>query len=74
MTCLESRLAKKTLNQGPPGAGKTFLGTQLVEILLNLERPSTAPILVITYKNHALDEFLAGLIDNNICKIEEICR
>ena len=30
--------------------------------------------MVITYKNHALDEFLKGLIENDICTAEEICR
>ena len=60
--------------QGPPGAGKTYLGTKLTEILLNLEKPSTRPIVVITYKNHALDEFLKGLLENGICSLDEMCR
>ncbi|XP_023339488.1 NFX1-type zinc finger-containing protein 1 isoform X2 [Eurytemora carolleeae] len=60
--------------QGPPGAGKSYLGTKLAEILLNLEKPSTRPIVVITYKNHALDEFLKGLLENGICSLDEMCR
>ena len=43
-------------------------------MLLNLNEPSTRPIVVITYKNHALDEFLKGLLENGICKVDEICR
>ena len=60
--------------QGPPGTGKTFLMTKIAEILLNLTVAPDGPILVITYKNHALDEFLKGLIDNKICGIGDICR
>ena len=48
--------------QGPPGTGKTFIGIQLVRTILRLaERPVT-PILILTYKNHALDEFLKELL------------
>ena len=44
--------------QGPPGCGKTFIGTTLVKILLSLQPQPQLPILLLTYKNHALDEFL----------------
>ena len=44
--------------QGPPGTGKTFIGIKIVQTLLNMESRPKSPILVITYKNHALDEFL----------------
>ncbi|KAK2149494.1 hypothetical protein LSH36_449g01010 [Paralvinella palmiformis] len=48
--------------QGPPGTGKTFLGVEVVrDILAFPERPES-PILVITYKNHALDEFLMKIL------------
>ena len=65
---------KIAIIQGPPGTGKTFLGSKLAEILLNISTPSKRPILVITYKNHALDEFLKGLIENGVCTKENICR
>lgn len=48
--------------QGPPGCGKTYIGIKLVELLLSMEPPPRTPILVLTYKNHALDEFLKGLL------------
>ena len=48
--------------QGPPGCGKTFVGLLLAQLLLNMDPTPPGPILVLTYKNHALDEFLHGLL------------
>ena len=45
------------LVQGPPGTGKTLLSTRMVQALLHF-RATTKPILVLTQKNHALDQFL----------------
>ncbi|RZC41795.1 NFX1-type zinc finger-containing protein 1-like, partial [Asbolus verrucosus] len=50
--------------QGPPGTGKTFLGLKIAETLIrnhNIWYKET-PMLVISHKNHALDQFLEGLI------------
>lgn len=47
--------------QGPPGTGKTFVGLKLVEMILH-NRLTSAPILVVCYTNHALDQFLGGLL------------
>ena len=44
--------------QGPPGCGKTFIGIKLVQMILSMKPRPKLPILVLTYKNHALDEFL----------------
>jgi len=44
--------------QGPPGTGKTYIGIKIVQMLLNMQCKPSSPILVITYKNHALDEFM----------------
>ena len=97
---------KVSIIQGPPGCGKTFLGVQIVRLLLspngmiNQMMPSmnhpmmpgmnqsmmpgmtqpvmqplslNAPILVLTYKNHALDEFLlqvgASIGLGNVCRV-----
>ncbi|PIK63033.1 hypothetical protein BSL78_00040 [Apostichopus japonicus] len=54
--------------QGPPGTGKTFIGLKIVETLLrNREVWSPigdlAPILLICYTNHALDQFLEGILE-----------
>ncbi|CAH3144169.1 unnamed protein product, partial [Porites lobata] len=47
------------LIQGPPGTGKSFVGVTLVRLLLSMNVPQDhGPILVVTYKNHALDNFL----------------
>lgn len=43
----------------PPGTGKTFIG---LEILTALIRNTDEQILVICYTNHALDQFLAGVL------------
>ncbi|KAF4948840.1 hypothetical protein FSARC_13634 [Fusarium sarcochroum] len=48
------------LIQGPPGTGKSFLGAL---ILLTILRLTTSRVLVLSYTNHALDQFLEDLID-----------
>lgn len=58
------------LTQGPPGTGKSYLGVVLVRALIAIRdlwvRKSkanrTPPILVLSYKNHAIDEFLIDLV------------
>ncbi|XP_022102749.1 uncharacterized protein LOC110985763 [Acanthaster planci] len=57
--------------QGPPGTGKTYIGLKIVELLLyntpwsnnQTEEVKTSPILVVCYTNHALDQFLEGIMD-----------
>ena len=56
--------------QGPPGCGKTFLGCKILEVLLKFDLGG--PILVMTYKNHALDEFLLHTF--KFCDLTEIIR
>ncbi|XP_058066362.1 NFX1-type zinc finger-containing protein 1 [Anopheles bellator] len=47
------------LIQGPPGTGKTFIGLKIVETLLaNTDRQ----LVLICVTNHALDQFLCGVI------------
>eukprot|EP01134_Creolimax_fragrantissima_P007208 CFRG7208T1 len=58
------------LTQGPPGTGKSYLGVVIVRALLIIRSlwidingsAGTPPILVLSYKNHAIDEFLVDLI------------
>ncbi|XP_065661931.1 uncharacterized protein LOC100206283 isoform X3 [Hydra vulgaris] len=58
------------LTQGPPGTGKSYLGVVIVRALLIIQElwnsvDSTVgmhPILVLSYKNHAIDEFLTDLV------------
>ena len=53
--------------QGPPGTGKTFVGLKIVEVLLNNKHQwdpeDHSPILVICFTNHALDQFLDGILN-----------
>jgi len=54
-----------TVIQGPPGTGKTFIGLKIMKtILSNLyEKPFlTKPIIVVCYTNHALDQFIEGIL------------
>ncbi|CAL1276814.1 unnamed protein product [Larinioides sclopetarius] len=53
--------------QGPPGTGKTYVGLRIAQLLLHNEskwqsETNSSPILVICYTNHALDQFLEGLL------------
>uniref|UniRef100_A0A1I8FGD3 AAA_11 domain-containing protein n=1 Tax=Macrostomum lignano TaxID=282301 RepID=A0A1I8FGD3_9PLAT len=47
---------------GPPGTGKSFLGVLLIRQILALPTLPHGPVLVMSYKNHALDEFLMDLM------------
>ncbi|XP_068247242.1 NFX1-type zinc finger-containing protein 1-like [Palaemon carinicauda] len=65
---LKSALTSKlTIIQGPPGTGKTFIGLKIAQVLLHnsehwkRERKDT-PILVVCFTNHALDQFLEGML------------
>ena len=66
--------------QGPPGTGKTYIGLKIVQALLKNRHiwnipspffdflmPSTiqSPILVMCFTNHALDQFLEGILEIN---------
>ncbi|XP_068728425.1 NFX1-type zinc finger-containing protein 1-like [Montipora capricornis] len=54
---------KVVLIQGPPGTGKSYVGVALVNLLLSMNVPQDhGPILVVTYKNHALDNFMLDCI------------
>lgn len=52
--------------QGPPGTGKTFIGLKITQILLHNshiweDKVHSSPILIISFTNHALDQFLEGI-------------
>jgi hypothetical protein len=65
--CLSNEFA---FVQGPPGTGKTYLGLQLAQVLL-ASRPSK-PVLVVCLTNHALDNFLCGLIGAGVKDIVRV--
>ena len=75
--------------QGPPGTGKTYIGLKIVKALLNnfnvwgsrgvLERAEEdasvrSPILVMCFTNHALDQFLEGIMDLDTKKELKLIR
>ena len=57
---------------GPPGTGKTYIALKVVKCLLDngkywfgsddRDLKKGCPILVICYTNHALDQFLEGIV------------
>lgn len=61
--------------QGPPGTGKTYIGLKIVEALLQnrtvWDKYNNSPILVVCYTNHALDQFLEGVLDLKVGHQEE---
>lgn len=86
LEALKMALTKEiSVIQGPPGTGKTFIGLKIVEAFLQnrpvWDRNREAPILVVCYTNHALDQFLEGIqnifIENqtpNIIRIGGRCK
>ena len=54
------------LIQGPPGTGKTFIGLKVMRALIDnrgiWDPAGNSPILVVCYTNHALDQFLEGIL------------
>lgn len=59
--------------QGPPGTGKSYLGVQLMRVLLGCKRKAKlGPVIVVCYTNHALDQFLEHLIEVGIQKLIRI--
>lgn len=60
--------------QGPPGTGKTFIGVKALQLLLSLESiaESSKPIIVMAYRNRALDHFLHMCTE--FCDVSDIVR
>jgi Rad3-related DNA helicase len=63
--CLSQQLA---LVQGPPGTGKTHLALQLMRVLLGNLDAGQLPVLCVCYTNHALDQFLEGILQLELIK------
>ncbi len=56
--------------QGPPGTGKSYVGLQIMKILLGIKKKcDLGPILIVCYTNHALDQFLEHLLDIGVQKL-----
>ncbi|KAK8064546.1 hypothetical protein PG994_007184 [Apiospora phragmitis] len=62
-----------SLIQGPPGTGKSYLGVQLIRVLLGCKRKANlGPIIIVCFTNHALDQFLMHLKQVGITKFIRI--
>ena len=65
---LHSALTKEfAIVQGPPGTGKTYLGLKILKMLLHNSQAwndpaQQRPLLIVCYTNHALDQFLEGVL------------
>ncbi|EGG25206.1 NF-X1-type zinc finger-containing protein [Cavenderia fasciculata] len=70
--CLRSEIS---LIQGLPGSGKTFIGRKLFELIYrhtqSIDHEKKVPILLVCYTNHALDQFLMGIlgVTTNVIRI-----
>ncbi|XP_023660655.1 NFX1-type zinc finger-containing protein 1-like isoform X2 [Paramormyrops kingsleyae] len=67
MKAVQLALTKElAIIQGPPGTGKTHVGLKIVKALLDNAQVwgigCSSPILVVCYTNHALDQFLEGIL------------
>ncbi|KAF1993893.1 NFX1-type zinc finger-containing protein 1 [Amniculicola lignicola CBS 123094] len=59
--------------QGPPGTGKSYLGIQLMKVLMHCKQTvMLGPVVVVCYTNHALDQFLEHLHAVGLRKIIRI--
>ncbi|XP_067871920.1 NFX1-type zinc finger-containing protein 1-like [Heterodontus francisci] len=86
LKALQKALTREfALIQGPPGTGKTFLGLKIVELLLHNQSlwqkndgtMNHSPILIVCNTNHALDQFLEGILEfrcTGIVRIGGFCR
>lgn len=56
---------------GPPGTGKTYVALKIVETMIKNIKTSEKPILVLSMTNHALDQFLVGIlkITTNVTRV-----
>ncbi|KAF2434363.1 hypothetical protein EJ08DRAFT_513978 [Tothia fuscella] len=66
------------LMQGPPGTGKSYVGVEIIKLLLanstksRKDGAAIGPIIVVTYTNHALDQLLEHLVKAEIKQIVRI--
>ena len=84
MEAVQTALSKElAIIQGPPGTGKTYVGLKVAKVLLeNREvwtdpQVGSRPILVVCYTNHALDQFLEGILDfclDGIVRVGSRCK
>ncbi|RDW93807.1 uncharacterized protein DSM5745_01129 [Aspergillus mulundensis] len=57
------------LIQGPPGTGKSYTGVAMIKVLLankDKVKQGLGPIICVCYTNHALDQLLEDVLENEI--------
>ncbi|KAF9105258.1 hypothetical protein BGX27_009708 [Mortierella sp. AM989] len=70
---VDSLCREVALIRGPPGTGKTKIGVDIMRVLAhNAKRMQWGPILCICYSDHALDQFLGYLLDEDINRLVRI--
>ena len=80
MRAFKMALSKRfAVIQGPPGTGKTYLGLKIARVLLQSSllwqsEEQHSPILMVSYTNHALDEFLGGLPTEGKVTVDLYCH
>ncbi|KAL3857882.1 hypothetical protein ACJMK2_012511 [Sinanodonta woodiana] len=82
LEALKLALTKEiSLIQGPPGTGKTTMGIRIAELLLHNKHAwrglNRVPMLLVSYTNHALDQFLQLLLNTPVmanCLTEDVVR
>ena len=84
MEAVKTALSKElAIIQGPPGTGKTYVGLKVAKVLLQNRKVWTdpaegsRPILVVCYTNHALDQFLEGILEfcpTGIVRVGSRCK
>ena len=58
------------LIQGPPGTGKSYLGVKLCGVIQKSRvTDDNSPVVVVCMTNHAVDDFVGGLVANGCDKI-----
>ncbi len=76
---LKTAITKEfALIQGPPGTGKTYIGLKVIELLMENEhvwnQSGDDTILVVCFTNHALDQFLEGILNSVYADCENKIR
>ncbi|KAL3857874.1 hypothetical protein ACJMK2_012503 [Sinanodonta woodiana] len=82
LEALKLALTKEiSLIQGPPGTGKTTMGIRIAELLIRNKHAwrgnKQKPMLLVSYTNHALDQFLQLLLNTPVmayCSLEDVVR
>ena len=86
LTAVKKALSREfVIIQGPPGTGKTFVALRITDALIQNQRfwsdggiiDENSNILLMCYTNHALDQFIEGLVamgHESIVRVGSRCK